>query len=366
MDKYSEVKMNLEELDEEHRKLVERFGASYISSLKKRPNFRTFNKGLIFSHRDFDKYVESLEKGEKCAIVSGFNASGTMHYGHKAVFDTNLFFQKEYGVDIFIPISDDESYVVGKIKTQEEGMNNSLELARQLLAYGFDPSKTKIVIDQIFTNIYNLAIKFTRGTTFNMVKATYGFTGETNVGMLFYPCVQAAHILSPHLKEYGSYKRVLVPIGIDEDSHIRISRDIAARFGFEKPSVLHTQFIPDINGKKMSKSRPEGCIFLNEDPKIAKKKIMNALTGGRDTIERHRVLGGEPVKCIVFKYLKYYVYNDDQIRELEEQCKSGKILCGECKKILADFVKEDIQNFQNKLKKITLKDVEDVLLKNNI
>ena len=77
----------------------------------------------------------------------------------KPVFDTNLYFQKEYGVPVFIPISDDESYVAGKVETQEEALKNSLSLAKELLAYGFDPYKTYFIIDQIYTNIYNLAIK---------------------------------------------------------------------------------------------------------------------------------------------------------------------------------------------------------------
>ena len=104
----------------DNQKLVERFGAKKISSLKDVPDFYAFKRGLIYSHRDFDKFYAALKKGEKCAIVSGVNASGTLHLGHKVVFDTNLYFQKKYGVPVYIPISDDESYVSGKIKDQKE------------------------------------------------------------------------------------------------------------------------------------------------------------------------------------------------------------------------------------------------------
>ena len=99
------------ELIEDNEKLVKEFGASRISELKKVPDVYTFERGLIYSHRDFDKFFSALERGEKCAIVSGLNASGTIHIGHKPVFDTNLYLQKKYGVEVFIPISDDESYV---------------------------------------------------------------------------------------------------------------------------------------------------------------------------------------------------------------------------------------------------------------
>ena len=131
----------------DNQRIVDKFGAKKISSLKSLPDCYTFKKDLIYSHRDFDKFYAALKKGEKCAIVSGVNASGTLHLGHKAVFDTNLFFQKKYGVPVYIPISDDESYVTGKVKDQKEALKNSMHLAKELLAYGFDPKKTFLIIE---------------------------------------------------------------------------------------------------------------------------------------------------------------------------------------------------------------------------
>jgi tryptophanyl-tRNA synthetase len=237
--------MDLEKIPQENADLVKVFGAEPVSKLKDKPDVYTFKSDLIYSHRDFDKFFAALKKGEKCAIVSGLNASGTIHMGHKAVFDTNLFFQKKYGIPIFIPISDDESYVAKKVKTQEEALENSLKLAKELLAYGFDPKKTYIIIDQIFTNIYNLAIKLSTHATMSEIKATYGYTMEDNPGLFFYPTIQAAHILYP--QEKFGIKNVLVPIGPDEDAHLRICRDIASRIGYNKPAVLHIRFLPGLD-----------------------------------------------------------------------------------------------------------------------
>ncbi|MBU4308642.1 MAG: hypothetical protein KJ566_02520, partial [Nanoarchaeota archaeon] len=160
---------------EDNEKLVKKFGASLASELKDVPDFYTFEKGLVYSHRDFDKFFAALKKGEKCAIVSGFNASGTIHLGHKPVFDTNLFFQKKYKIPVFIPISDDESYVTGKVRDQKQALENAQQLAKELLAYGFDPKKTYFIIDQIYTNIYNLAFKLSRRITLSEIKASYGY-----------------------------------------------------------------------------------------------------------------------------------------------------------------------------------------------
>ena len=125
----------------ENEKLIKQFGAEPLENIKEKPDFYTFKTGAIVSHRYFDKFFLALKEGEKCAILSGLNASGTLHLGHKAVFDTNLFFQKKYKILVFIPISDDESYIVGKVKDQSEALKNSMRLAKELLAYGFDPKR---------------------------------------------------------------------------------------------------------------------------------------------------------------------------------------------------------------------------------
>lgn len=353
--------MEKENLLLDNEKLVKEFGASKISNLKKVPDFYTFNNNLIFSHRDFEKFLTALEKGEKCAIVSGFNASGTIHIGHKVVFDTNLYFQKEFGIPIFIPISDDESYVAGKVKNQEEALKNSLELAKELLAYGFDPNNTFFIIDQIYTNIYNLAIKLSRKINLSEVKSTYGYKNEDNIGLIFYPSVQSAHILFP--QEKLNIKNVLVIIGPDEDTHIRICRDVAPIMGYQKPCILHTTFLPGINGEKMSKSK-NNAIFLKDDSKTIIKKINGAFSGGQKTIEEHKKLGGNPNIDISCQYLSKFFLNKKQSQELFENYKQGKILSREVKKMLSDKLIKFTSKFQKRIKEIKEQEINKAILKN--
>jgi len=306
--------------------------------------------------------MAALKKGEKCAILSGFNASGTIHLGHKAIFDTNLFFQKKYGIPVFIPISDDESYVTGKVKDQKEALENALKLAKELLAYGFDPKKTYFIIDQIYTNIYNLAIKLSKKVNLSEIKATYGYENSDNIGIHFYPAIQSAHILFP--QEKYKIKNVLVPIGPDEDAHIRISRDIASRFGYNKPAILHSKFLPGIDGTKMSTSKPHTAIFLSDSEKDIRKKINKAFSGGQKTIEEHRKKGGNPDVDISYIYLKNLFLNQKESKKLAEDYKKGKILSGEMKKMFADKAVEFVKQFQSNLKKVSDKDVDKAILKN--
>lgn len=349
------------DLSLDNEKLVKKFGASKISKLKDIPDFYTFKKELIYSHRDFDKFFKALKKGEKCAIVSGFNASGTIHLGHKTVFDTNLYFQKEFGIPVFIPISDDESYVTGKVKTQKEALNNSLKLAKELLAYGFDPKKTYFIIDQIYTNIYNLAIKLSKRVTLSEIKSAYGYKNEENVGQHFYPAVQAAHILFP--QEKFGIENVLVPIGPDEDTHIRICRDIASKTGYNKPSILHLSFLPGVDGTKMSKSK-NNAIFFKDNKKTITKKVNKAFSGGQETIEEHRKLGGNPDIDISCQYLSKFFLNDKESKQLFNKYKKGELLSGEVKKKLSEKLIKMITDFQKKLPKITEKKVNKCILTN--
>jgi len=346
---------------EENEKLVREFGASRISSLKEVPDFYTFKKNLIYSHRDFDKFYKALKKGEKCAIVSGFNASGTIHLGHTLVFDTNLYFQKEFGVPIFIPISDDESYVAGKVKNQEEALKFSLELAKELIAYGFDPHKTYFIIDQIYTNIYNLAIKLSKKVNLSEIKAVYGYKNEENIGLHFYPTIQSAHVLFP--QEKFGIKHVLVPIGPDEDAHLRICRDLAPAFGYEKPSILHISFLPGIDGEKMSKSR-NNALFLKEDSKIITKKISGAFSGGQKTVEEHRKLGGNPDVDIACQYLSKFFLDEKESDKLFKDYRAGKILSGELKKTLSEKVIDKLSGFQKRLKDVKEETVKKCVLTN--
>ena len=350
-----------EEILSDNRKLVSEFNAKPIGTVRELPRFYTFENNLIHSHRDFDIFFKRLRSGERSAIVSGLNASGQLHLGHKVVFDTNLLFQKEYGVHVFIPISDDESYVSKKVATQEDALKNAMALAREMLAYGFDPKKTHIIIDQVYTNIYNLAIKLSRHITMSEIKAIYGYKNEENVGLHFYPTIQSAHVLLPqHL--FG-IRNVLVPIGPDEDAHLRAARDIASRTGMEKPAVLHTIFLPGVDNAKMSKSK-NNAIFYNDDEKTITKKRMNAFSGGRSTIEEHRRLGGNPDVDVSYIYLRSYFLNRRESEALAKEYRDGKLLSGELKKMLAEKVIDEVRRVKENLAKVTNGELEEALLKN--
>ena len=86
----------------------------------------------------------------------------------------------------------------------------------------------------------------------------------------------------------------------------------------------------------MSASEPETSIFTLDQPDLVKRKIWAAFTGGKPTAAEQRKTGANPTVCSVFQYYVYlFEENDEKLMERERRCKSGELLCGECK---ADLV----------------------------
>ena len=101
----------------------------------------------------------------------------------------------------------------------------------------------------------------------------------------------------------------------------------------------------------MSASMPETAIFTIDTPEAAQKKVLNAFTGGRATVEEQRRLGANPDICSVFAYEYFLFMNEVEIEDLRFNCLSGNIMCGECKQVLAERVKKFLVAHQEKREK---------------
>ncbi|MGD2073148.1 MAG: tryptophan--tRNA ligase, partial [Candidatus Thorarchaeota archaeon] len=83
-----------------------------------------------------------------------------------------------------------------------------------------------------------------------------------------------------------------------------------------------------------------------------KKKVTNAFTGGRETKEEQQQLGGNPEVCTVYQYY-YFMFEpqDEALRERKRACRAGEILCGHCKKELAQRIIAYLTDHQKKREK---------------
>ena len=230
----------------------------------------------------------------------------------------------------------------------------ALGFLRQYATFlGFDPEKTEIFLDtEYIKTLYKLAIKVAKRITYSTAKAVFGFNNETNIGSIFFTSIQSAPAFLES-ERHGKPVPCLIPCAIDQDAHFRVTRDVAEYLGYPKPALILCKLFPSLAGSdKMSASKPETSIFTTDPPKVAKKKIMNAFTGGQATVEEQKEKGGNPDVCSVYQYLSYVFEEDDKkIKERGIKCRNGEVLCGECKGYLANKVGKFLLEHQKKREK---------------
>lgn len=259
------------------------------------------------------------------------------------VFKANLFFQ----------MTDDEKFLFRQETDFEDSHRWTYENILDIIAVGFDSKRTVIISDtKNIQHLYEIAIKAAKHMTFSTVKAVFGFQDSSNIGIIFFPAIQSVPAFLPSSVS-GKSVPCLIPAAIDQDPYWRITRDVAPKLGFPKPAQIHCQFLPGLGkGGKMSASMPETAIFTTDTAEIAERKIMNAFTGGRATVEEQRKLGANPDICPVY-YYEYFLFMDDdkEIEQLRRDCMSGRLLCGECKQILVRRVIPFLHEHQAKREK---------------
>lgn len=393
-----------------YSRLIEEFGLSDFSKLLNSiPNaHKLMRRGVVFAHRDYERIIEAMKKKEPFAVMSGFMPSGEIHFGHKMTMDEIVWHQK-MGAKAFVAIADLEAHLVRGIswdKTRELGV----KYVKSIIALGLEENSV-IYFQSKNEHVKNLALELSSEVNFNEMRAIYGFTGEMSVSKAIVSLIQSADILHPQLKEFGGPKAVVVPVGVDQDPHLRLTRDLASRMkifslekidrgvrvrskreeflekvaklGFETrkfsghvdvfgneeeiekeireleialggyafipPSSTYHRFTTGLVGGKMSSSKPESYISLFEEPDLAVKKLRNALTGGRATAEEQRREGGNPESCVVFEFYAFHLVEDDkELERIREDCKGGRILCGKCKKYAENLLLEFLKEHKEK------------------
>jgi tryptophanyl-tRNA synthetase len=345
--------------DIDYDKLVKDFGTSLVDEKIKKKLEKChplLNRGIYFSHRDFDLWLKDYEAGKKVSVITGRGPSEGMHIGHLVPFLVAKSLQDVFDCDVFIPISDDEKFYVKEKLTYEDALKFSEENIKDLLALGFKEGKTFIFQDFVYTDIYKYAARIAKRITYSTAKAVFGLKPENNIGWSFYPAMQAAHILFPQF--YNGKHRSVVPVGIDQDPFIRTTRDIAGHPDFKlvKPSALHAKFIPSLSGDTKMSSSKEGSIYLSDNEKEVEKKVKKyAFSGGRDTLEEHREKGGNPEVDVSFLWLKYLFEEDNKkVEEIYDKYKSGEMLTSELKEILIEKINSFLKEHRKRKEKIKI------------
>lgn len=303
---------------------------------------------LFFSHRDLDVVLDLYEKGTKFVLYTGRGPSGPVHVGHLVPWVFTKYLQDRFKTRLYFQMTDDEKFLIEQGIKLDETKSFAYDNALDVIALGFKPENTFIIFDvKDIAFLYDIALEVAKRITYSTAKASFGFQDSTNIGWIFWPAVQAVPCFI-HAKLTGENVPSLIPAAIDQDPYWRVTRDIAPKLGYHKPAQIHCRFLPGLGtGGKMSASEPETCIFTTDTPEQIEKKVWNAFTGGKPTVQEQKKLGGNPDICTVYKYFLYLFEEDDvKLRTLTEECRSGETICGQCKTVLAEKVTKFLSEHQ--------------------
>jgi tryptophanyl-tRNA synthetase len=332
-------------------KIIRDFGLeTFDGSIFPNPH-RIMRRGVVFAGRDLKQIANAIKEKKKFYVLSGIMPSyDKIHFGTKMVVENIRYFQ-EQGAYTYILVADLESAATRGVSL-EEAQKRALNFhIPAYVSLGLDPKKTIFYFQSQNKEVMNQAYEFAKKITLNEFKAIYG---DAEPGKIMSAMTQVADILYP---QFDERMPGIIPVGADQDPHIRLTRDIVRRVKDKKfflPSGLYHKYTPSLDGNlKMSKSNPESCIELPEDINAVKRKIKKALTGGRDTLEEHRRLGAVIEKDMVFELLKQHLIEDDEeLDKIYNEYKSGKMTSGEIKEIACQKMEEFMNNFVKGIEKV--------------
>src|SRR3989344_535334 len=289
----------------DYERLIKEFGVSKIDD-KLIDRIKKHTKGdvhfllrrkVFFAHRDLNWVLDEYEKGNKFFLYTGRAPSGPVHLGHLMPWIFTKWLQDKFGVELWFQFPDEEKFLFKKDLEYEETQKWLNENMLDVIALGFDPKKTHFIIDTKDAGLmYKEACKVAKKITFSTAKAAFGLTDQSNLGQIFYTSMQAVPAFLPSVLKKKKIP-CLIPHAIDQDPHFRLTRDILPKLGYYKPASIQCIFLPPLQGTegKMSSSEELTSIYTTDSPKEVERKIrIYAFSGGKDTIEEHKKLGGNP------------------------------------------------------------------------
>ncbi len=419
----------------DYARIRDQFGLESVD-LSKIPNPSMLHRrGIIFAQRDLDVVLGCMERNDPFGVLTGLMPSGRMHLGHSMVIEQVRWFQQQ-GADITVTVADLEALAT-RGTSLETGRETAIkEYIHNYAALGLEPETTNVYFQSTRPEVQRLAFTLGRKTNLSEFEAIYGFKGDTNLAHVQAPLVQVGDIVHPQLEEFGGLRPIVVPVGVDQDPHLRLTRGITGKtnwfnvkvrkaggltvslsiqednseiFGtstngridrtvresiFERlkksltpigysdyisnpkhgtldipgaktsdlphvrmcvlrlerelggmglmpPCSTYHRFAVGMTGDKMSSSKPETTIFMDDSKEEMTKKVKRAFSGGQPTVEEHRRLGGDCSKDVAFQYLQFFFETDDsELSQIARDYEAGKLLTGEIKQICIDRASE--------------------------
>ena len=334
---------------------------------------------------------ENSKKMARKVILTGDRPTGKLHLGHyvgSLQRRVELQNSGEYD-EINILIADDQA-LTDNYDNPKKIRDNIIEVALDYLSVGIDPAKSTICIQSALPALHALSFyylnlvttqRLSRNPTVKAEMKQKGYSGENEndneaglpAGFFTYPVSQAADITA--------FKATTVPVGEDQLPMIEQTKEIVRRFNqlYQREVLLEPEILlpknssqrrlPGIDGKaKMSKSLGNG-IYLSDDEKTVKTKIMSMYT---DPSHINITDPGHVEGNTVFTYLDAFSKQEDfaeflpeyaNLEEMKEHYRRGGLGDVKCKKFLLKVMENMLSPIreERKLWENRISDVYDIL-----
>lgn len=288
-------------------------------------------------------------------MISGIKPTGQMHLGNYiGALRPFVSFQDEYDLSVFIANLHCITMPIDPVELKK----NLEDALIYYLAVGLDPKKTTIFLQSDVLEHAQLGFILSTLTSMGELNRQTQFkdkreTEESlSAGFYTYPTLMASDIL---IHQVGG-----VPVGDDQKQHVELARDVAQRFNnrFGETFIVPKSITPKVGGrimslsdptKKMSKSDTEsekGIIYLGDDLKKARKKIMSAVTDSDNKV----YFDVENKPGISNLLTIYAALTHSTVKDAEEKFKDHQY--GGFKKEVADVVISELEMIQNRYHEI--------------
>jgi tryptophanyl-tRNA synthetase len=212
----------------DYQRIIDQFGLQQFEYGSIEQPTHLHRRGIVFAHRDFQNIGNAQRNSLPHGVLTGLMPSGQMHLGHSMVVEQVRWFQQQ-GADVSIAVADLESQATRGIPLSKGYEVAIEEYIRNYAALGLDPDKTQVYFQSKRAVVQRLGFQLGKRTNLSEFESIYGFGGETNLAHVQAPMVQVGDILHPQLEEYGGLRPIVVPVGVDQDPHLRLTRGLASK-----------------------------------------------------------------------------------------------------------------------------------------
>ncbi len=216
---------------EDYTRLRDEFGIQPFDPVGLPKPCKLMRRGAIFGHRGFELIKDAILNRKRFVILTGLMPSGNMHIGNKMVIDQVIYYQS-VGAEVFVAVADIEAYATRNVSLKEARRMAIESYILNYIALGLEPDDCEIYFQSQRPAVKDLAYTMGKKVNWSEIRAIYGFEDSTNMAHVFAPLIQVGDIIHVQLEKYGGPRPTLVPVGVDQDPHIRLTRNLASSFRF--------------------------------------------------------------------------------------------------------------------------------------